>query len=107
MYCMGQDQTKGVELEDKMVESQPYGDTRTIKVPQTCSNVSLTYEEFELFRCSNFRELLRYSIVISASVSTWNEMHRIVLYNLNIRTISGSLACLGAWPCLFIASCCI
>lgn len=63
MFCMGQDQSKGVELEDKVVESQPYGVTRTMKVPQICINVFLTREEFEMFRRRNFRELLRYNIV--------------------------------------------
>lgn len=31
MFCMGQDQSKGVELEDKVVDSQPYDVTRTRK----------------------------------------------------------------------------
>lgn len=63
MFCMGKDQSKGVELEDKVVGSQPYGVTRIMKVPQICINVVRTREEFEMFRCSNFRELLRYNIV--------------------------------------------
>lgn len=28
---MGQDQSEGMELEDKMVDDQPYGVTKTIK----------------------------------------------------------------------------
>lgn len=32
MFFMGQDQSKGVELEDKVVESQPHGVKKTIKV---------------------------------------------------------------------------
>lgn len=68
MFRMGQDQSKGVELEDKVVESQ-YGVTRTMKVPQICINVVLTREEFEMFRCSNFRELLRYNIVTICWIS--------------------------------------
>lgn len=63
MFCMGQDQSKGVELEDKVVESQPYGITRTMKVPQIWFNVVLTRAEFDMFPRSNFRELLRYNIV--------------------------------------------
>lgn len=41
MFCMGQDQSKGVELEDKVVESQPYVVTRTMMVPQACINLIL------------------------------------------------------------------
>ena len=52
MFCMGQDQSKGVELEDKVVEIQYYGITRTTKVPQIYINVVLRSEEFEMFRCS-------------------------------------------------------
>ena len=63
MFCMGQDQSKGVELEDKVVESQPDGVTRTMKVPQICMNVVLTHVEFKKFQRSNFRELLRFNIV--------------------------------------------
>ena len=33
MFCMGQDQSEGMELEDKVVESQSYGVTRTMEVP--------------------------------------------------------------------------
>ena len=33
MFYMGQNQNKGVELEDKVVESQPYAIIRTMKVP--------------------------------------------------------------------------
>ena len=62
MFCMGQDQSKGVELEDRVVESQPYGVTRTTKVPQICINVVLKCEEFKMFQCSNFRDLRRYNI---------------------------------------------
>lgn len=49
MFCMGQDQSKGVELEDKVVESQPDGVMRTMKVPRICMNVVLTHVEFEKF----------------------------------------------------------
>ncbi len=42
MFCMGQDQNKGVELEDKVVESQPYGVTRTMKVPPICIIIDST-----------------------------------------------------------------
>lgn len=56
MLCMGQDQSKGMELEDKVVESQPQGVTRTRKVPQICLNVVLTRTEFEAFRHSKFWE---------------------------------------------------
>jgi hypothetical protein len=63
MFCMGQDQSKGVELEDKVVESQPYAVTRTIKVPQICINIILTRIEFEMFQRINFRELLRFNII--------------------------------------------
>lgn len=38
MFRMGQDQGKGVELADKVVESRPYGVTRTTKVPQIWIN---------------------------------------------------------------------
>lgn len=54
MFCMGQDQGKGVELEDKVVESQAYGGTRTMMVPQICIHVILTRIEFETFQHSNF-----------------------------------------------------
>ena len=57
MFCMGQDQHKGVELEDKVVESQPDGVTKTIKVPQICMNVVLTHVELEKFQRTDFREL--------------------------------------------------
>lgn len=53
MFCMGQDQSKGVELEDKVVDSQPYGVTRTMKVLQTYVNVFLIRIEFEMFRRCN------------------------------------------------------
>ena len=53
MLCMGPDQSKGVESEDKVVDSQPYGVTGIMKVPHICVNVVLTRVEFEMFRCSN------------------------------------------------------
>ena len=34
MFWMGQDQNEGVELEDKVVESQPSGVKRTIEIPR-------------------------------------------------------------------------
>lgn len=38
MFCLGQGQNKGVELEGKVVESQPYSVTRTLKIPQIYIN---------------------------------------------------------------------
>ena len=52
MFCMGQDQSERVELEDKVVENQYYGVTRTMKVPQIYIKVVLRSEEFEMFRWS-------------------------------------------------------
>ena len=49
MFCMGQDQNKGVELEDKVVESQPYDVTRTMKVAHICINIDLTREEVTMY----------------------------------------------------------
>jgi hypothetical protein len=54
MFCMGQGQSKGVELEDKVVESQPYSVTRTMKVPQICINIVLTHVKFKMFWCNDF-----------------------------------------------------
>ena len=49
MFRMGQDQSKGMELEDQVVESQSYGVARTLKVrqsewssPNTCRASSST-----------------------------------------------------------------
>ncbi len=49
MFYMGQNQNKGVELEDKVVDSQRYGVTRIMKVPSICININLTRKELEIY----------------------------------------------------------
>ena len=49
MFLMGQNQNKGVELEDKVVESQSYGVTRTMKVPQIYINIDLVRKKLEIY----------------------------------------------------------